>query len=76
MTIIKEGNVNKLIADEGYLLKEKNDNYIAKHFDENGEVIEEYLPYSFSGAYVPETFTLEMAQELYEEKLASDYPWK
>lgn len=53
---------NKLIADEGYLLKDKND---------NGETLEDgtYIPpYLTDVIYLAKQITtLEQAQELYEE---------
>lgn len=76
MEIIKEGKLNKLIATSGYLLKSKDDIYIKSYVDEDGNVIEEHLPYGFEYAYIPESITLETAQSLYDELLAEDYPWK
>lgn len=53
---------NKLIANEGYLLKDKND---------NGETLEDgtYIePYLTDTIYLAKQIkTLEQAQELYEE---------
>lgn len=53
---------NKLIAEEGYLLKDKNDNGEKL---EDGTVIE---PYMTKEIYLAKQITtLEQAQELYEE---------
>ena len=53
---------NKLIAEEGYLLKDKNDNGEKL---EDGTVIE---PYTTKEIYLAKQITtLEQAQELYEE---------
>lgn len=76
MQIIKEGKLNKLIAETNYLLKAKEDNYTPAYIDENGNQIEEHLPYAFEYAYLPDSITLEMAQSMYDELLASEYPWK
>ena len=76
MELIKHGNLNKLIAEEGYLLKSKEDNYVPAHIDEEGNQVEEHLPYAFEYAYLPDSITLEMAQNMYDELLASEYPWK
>lgn len=76
MQIIKEGKLNKLIADTNYLLKAKDDNYKEAYIDEEGIQVEEHLPYGFEYAYLPDSITLEMAQSMYDELLASEYPWK
>lgn len=76
MQIIKEGKLNKLIAETNYLLKTKEDNYKEAYIDEEGNQVEEYLPYGFEYAYLPDSITLEMAQSMYDELLASEYPWK
>lgn len=53
---------NKLIAEDGYLLKDKND---------NGEILEDETiiePYKTKIVYVGKQITtLEQAQEIYEE---------
>lgn len=67
MKLIKQGNLNKLIAEEGYLLKSKEDNYVPAHIDEYGNEVEEHLPYFFTYAYLPDNITLEMAQSMYDE---------
>lgn len=76
MEIIKEGKLNKLVSSDGYSFKEKNDNYSASYIDEDGNVVAEHLPESFKFAYLPSTMTLEMAQEMFDELLDSEYPWK
>ena len=76
MELIKDGKLNKLVADTNYLLKSKDDNYKPAYIDENGNKIDEYLPYSFKYAYVPDSITLEVAQEMYDELLETNYPWK
>ncbi len=53
---------NKLIAEDGYLLKDKNDN---GEILEDGTIIE---PYKTKIVYVGKQITtLEQAQEIYEE---------
>lgn len=76
MKIIKEGKLNKLIADLNYLLKEKDDNYKPAYIDEEGNKVEEYFPCVFEYAYLPDSITLEIAKTMYDELIASDYPWK
>lgn len=75
MQIIKEGKLNKLIAETNYLLKSKGDNYTPAYIDAEGNQIEEHLPYGFEYAYIPDSITLEIAQTMYDELLASEYPW-
>lgn len=67
MEIIKQGNLTLLKAKEGYKLREIKDNYIPKSIDEEENVIEEYIPYYFDKAYVPNNMTLEKLEEMYEE---------
>lgn len=56
MRIIKENNVNKLIADEGYLLINKAD--LEKPEEDR---------YYFKFAYIPDGITLEDCQNIYKE---------
>ena len=69
MEIITRTKPRLLIADEGKMLKDKNDNYIPERKDEDGNVIqEEHLPYLTGLIFLGEQITtLEEAQELYEE---------
>ena len=55
MQLIKTNNLTKLIAENGYVLKEKK------------VQVEEMEPYFFKVAYVPNGMTLDKAKELYEE---------
>jgi len=65
--IIKEVKLKVLIAEDEYLLKEKDDVYVEAFIDENGNEIREHIPYLFKKAYVPENMTIEEAKEIYEE---------
>lgn len=76
MEIIKEGKLNKLISSDGYSFKVKDDNYKDAYIDEDGNIVEEHLPEAFKFAYLPSTMTLEMVQEMFDELLDSEYPWK
>lgn len=75
MKIIEESNMNLLIADDGYSLKEKIDIYKSSYYDNQGNYIEEYIPYLFKKAYIPKNMTLEMLQEKYEE-IPDDFNWE
>lgn len=72
MRIIEEEKLNVLIPDNGYILKQKDDNYIPRSENEDGSVIEEYIPYYFDKAYVPKNMPLETLEEMYEEVKIED----
>ena len=76
MKLLKENGLNKLIPSDGLILKLKDDNYIASYIDDSGEKIPEHLPVCSSIVYLPNSVTLERAQEIYEEKSMDGYPWK
>ena len=67
MKIIEENNLKVLIAEEGYLLKAKDDVYKESFVDEYGNQIREHIPYFFEKAYIPKNINLEKAKEIYEE---------
>jgi len=56
-----------IVADKNKKIKAKNDNYVAEYIDENGNVIPEHIPYYSTTIFVPNDFTEEMMNELYEE---------
>ena len=56
-----------IVADKGKKIKAKNDNYEEEHTDENGNVIPEHMPYYSTTIFVPNDFTEEKMNELYEE---------
>lgn len=68
MQLIIHTKPKMIISKEGYHIRDKNDVYIEKHIDENGEVIETYEPYYATVIFVPENFTEEMMNELYVEE--------
>lgn len=67
MELIKENNITTLKPNEGYVLKRKDDNYIPKSTDEEGNIVEEYVPYYFETAYVPNNMSIGKLKEIYEE---------
>lgn len=75
MKIIKDGKLNKLIPDDGYLFKDKNDNYNCI-YDEDNNIVKENFPYTFDCAYLPDSISLENIKSMYDELLSADYPWK
>lgn len=76
MELIKENGLSKLIPSEGLVLKSKTDIYVKASTDDLGNTIPEHLPFYSSYVYLPESITLEMAKELYDELSLDDYPWK
>lgn len=56
-----------IVADKGKKIKAKNDNYEAERVDEEGNVIPEHIPYYSTTIFVPDDFTEEKMNELYEE---------
>lgn len=68
MELIKGEKFNKLVPSEGYVLKLKTDNYTKEIIDEEGNIIEpEHMPNYSSLLYLPLSYTLEDAQNDYEE---------
>ena len=57
-----------IVADEGKQLRAVNDVYVAAHTDENGNTVEEYIPYYSTTIFVPDAITEKQARELYVEE--------
>lgn len=57
-----------IVAEKGKHIRAKNDIYVEKHVDENGNLIEEYFPYYSTIVFVPNNFTEEQMNELYVEE--------
>lgn len=58
-----------LIADEGKLLRSKNDVYVAEHRDEQGNIVTEHKPYYASVIFLGDQInSLEECEELYIEE--------
>ena len=70
MQLIKHTTPKLLIADEGKLLRDKNDVYTPAIYNEDGSILEEeHRPYYTSVIFVAAQIdTLEKAQELYVEE--------
>lgn len=72
MELITRTKPKMIIADEGTLVRSKDDVYIPEHIDEEGNLIPEYIPYRTTTVFVPDSFTEEQMKELYvEEKIAA-----
>lgn len=68
MQIIKRNKMNLLLADEGKVLRDKNDIYIPASTDENGNEISEHIPYTTDVIFLPPSMTEEQVKELYVEE--------
>lgn len=70
MQLVTHTTPKLLIADEGKLLREKNDVYTPATYNEDGSIFEEeHRPYYASVIFVAKQIdTLEKAQELYVEE--------
>ena len=69
MEIIEKEKFNILLSNEGYVLRDVNDTYKPPYIDDDGNEIEEHIPYYFKKAYIPKNITLEEAKKLYVEIL-------
>lgn len=57
-----------IVADEGKMIRDKNDIYKEAILDNNGNVIEEeHMPNYSTTIFVPDSFTEEQMYELYVE---------
>ena len=70
MQLINYTNPKLLIADEGKMIRDKNDVYVPEHTTETGELVPEHKPY-YSSVIFPasQIDTLEKAMELYIEEV-------
>ena len=57
-----------IVADKGKQIREINDVYEAEHYDEEGNLIPEHIPYYATTIFVPDGFTEEQMYELYVEE--------
>lgn len=57
-----------LIADEGKVLRIVNDVYIEAHVDNEGNPVEERIPYTTTIVFLPDSITEEQAKEMYVEE--------
>lgn len=57
-----------IVADEGKHIRAINDVYVPEHTNENGELVEEHIPYYSTTIFVPDTFTENQMYEFYIEE--------
>ncbi len=58
-----------LIAEEGKLLRGKEDVYVEAHIDEDGNQVQEHIPYRTTTIFLPDNITEEQAKEMYVEEV-------
>lgn len=68
MQYFNHTNPKMLIADEGKLLREINDIYVKEHTDEQGNKIEEHIPYRTTTIFLPDNISEDDARNMYVEE--------
>lgn len=58
-----------IVADEGKQIRAINDVYTPEYVDEEGNVVEEHIPYYAPTIFVPDSFTEEQMNEEYVEEI-------
>lgn len=58
----------KIVADEGKHIRSVDDVYVPEYVDNDGNVVEEHIPYYSTIIFVPDTFTEEQMNGLYVEE--------
>ena len=67
MQLINWTKPKMIVADEGKYIRDKQDVYVPEHKDKDGNIIPEHFPHYSTTIFVPDDFTIEMMNELYEE---------
>lgn len=68
MTLIDYTKPSMIIADKGKHIRDKNDIYEAEHYDDEGNLIPEHIPYYSTVIFVPDNFTEDEMNNLYVEE--------
>jgi nanoRNase/pAp phosphatase (c-di-AMP/oligoRNAs hydrolase) len=68
MKFLDDITPKRIVAVEGKYVRSKNDVYVPKHYDEQGNIVEEHIPYYTDTVYVPDSFTEEQMNEIYVEE--------
>ena len=69
MELITRTKPKLLIADEGKLLRDINDVYVAEHYDEEGNLIPQKKPYYTSVIFLADNFDESKLHDLYVEEV-------
>lgn len=54
-----------IVAEKGKHIRSKNDVYVPEYYDDEGNLVEEHIPYYSTTIFVPDIYT--------EEKVFEDY---
>ena len=57
-----------VVAEEGKQIRGVNDVYVPEHTDEEGNLVEEHVPYFTTVIFVPDSFTEKDMNEQYVEE--------
>ena len=57
-----------IVSDERKHIRDVNDVYVAEHYDEEGNLVPEHIPYYSTTIFVPDSFTVETMNDLYVEE--------
>lgn len=68
MKLITKEKLHKILADEGKHIRDIKDKYIPEHYDDDGNLMPEHIPYYATIIYVPDNFTEEMMDKNYIEE--------
>lgn len=68
MFLLKHTTPKMVVADEGKHIRGINDVYVPEHTDEEGNVVEEYVPYYTTVIFVPDSYTEAQMNEDYVEE--------
>lgn len=57
-----------IVAEKGKHIRSKNDVHIPEHYDDEGNLVEEHIPYYSTTIFVPDVYTEEKVYEDYVEE--------
>ena len=65
MKFYSDTTPKRIVAEEGKHIRSKDDVYVPAHYDKEGNLVEEHLPYYATTIFVPNSYT--------EEDVIRDY---
>lgn len=68
MTLFDYTKPKMIVADKGKHIRSVDDVYVPEYVDNDGNVVEEHIPYYSTTVFVPDTFTEKQMNELYVEE--------
>lgn len=72
MKIINENGFNKLIADEGKMIRDIHDEYKEAYIDSNGIEVPENIPYYTDTIYLAKNFNIDEIDKCYVEEVVNN----